>query len=145
MKPFKTALPFILVIFVLLVSCSKKEVKPPSEDVRVSREGFTVLDDLRKAYLNKNEAEMKALSTQAGFSELKNSVHPFDSAELKFSPRWVEIKGDLMTVNVAWEGSWEYGGKKQNERGMAVFELKGNPPRFERTIKGSPFIYPEAQ
>lgn len=144
MKILKTALPFLVVLMVLSVSCSKKEVKQPSPEVRISGQAFSLLDDLRKAYLAKDETALRELSTEAGFSELKNSIRPFDSAELKFTPRWVEIKGDTMTVNVAWEGSWKYGDKKENERGMAVFELKGTPPKFDRTLKGSPFIYPEA-
>jgi hypothetical protein len=125
----------------VLSSCSKKEAKKmPGPEVKTSNEAFLLLDDLRKAYVEKDDARMKALSTEAGYTELKKEIKPFDSAELKFTPRWVEIKADTITVNVSWEGLWRYQGKETSERGMAVFELKDM--KFNSVVKGSPFLHP---
>lgn len=147
MKIFKIILfmPFIALISALALSvgCSREEVKKqPSPEVKSANEAFSLLDELKKAYLEKNEGAMKALSTENGYRELRENIKPFDSAELKFSPRWVDIKGETVTLNVSWEGSWRSQGAEREERGMAVFELTGKPLKFNGALKGSPFIYP---
>jgi hypothetical protein len=147
MKPEKLIplLPLVALIFALasFAACSKKEVKKqPTPEVKTTGEAFSLLEGLRKAYVEKNDGEMKALSTEQGYAELKKDIKPFDTAELKFSPRWVEIKAGTVTVNVSWEGLWRSGGKETSERGMAVFELAGTPLKFNGALKGSPFIYP---
>jgi len=149
MKIFKitTLLPLLAgLLFAALLfapGCSKKEVKKqPPPEVKVANEAFSAIEELRKAYIEKNDAALKALSTENGYKDLREDMKPFDSAELKFTPRWVDIKGETVTVNVGWQGTWRREGKETSERGMAVFEFTGKPLKFNNTLKGSPFIYP---
>ncbi|MDA8168817.1 MAG: hypothetical protein M0Z59_03850 [Nitrospiraceae bacterium] len=127
----------------LFSGCSKKQaVKPEPPDIKISQQAFKVIDEVKTGYEKKDDAAIKAVSTGDGYIEVTKTFGDFDTAKLKFVPKWVEITDGAVTVNIAWEGTWTKGGNTATDNGMAVFELKGTPLKFNRVIKGSPFVYP---
>jgi hypothetical protein len=132
-----------ILILVLLSSCGKKEVKVVSQDSRVTEEAFSVAEALRTAYVEKDFASVADKCSKEGFKEFMDSIKHFDSVELEFMPRWVEIDKTKVYLNIAWKGSWVVGKDTMSERGMAVFMLDGMPLKLVKIERGNPFEYPE--
>jgi len=131
-------------VFFLLSSCGgKKEVKEESPDAKTSQEVISMAEVLRSAYAEKNYSSVQWISTQDAYKAFLNSVRHFDSVELNFIPKWVEIEKTKVYLNVAWNGTWTVGGETSRERGMAVFLFEGKPLKLSKIVRGSPFIYPE--
>lgn len=141
LNPMKKLL-FVFALAFLLAACGKDEVKPPSEDSELALESFKLADSIRSHYVNRELEAIKDLSTETGYGELKPGLREFDSAELKFTPRLVQIEDSTVTLNISWEGRWTLKGNILEEKGMAVFELLGKPLKLNRILKGSPFVYP---
>jgi hypothetical protein len=133
----------VVIMAVLAASCGKKEVKKVSEDSKTAKETFAVVESIRKAYLKKDIAEIEKNTTKDGFREIRNVMKSFDSAELDFNPVLVEIEEGTVNFNVSWVGTWTKGGKTTQERGMAVFILKGMPLKVDAVSRANPFKYPE--
>lgn len=133
-----------LLIVILLAGCGgKKQVKQPSEEYSYTTNSFKVVEAIKDAYLNKNNAEIRKYCSESAYREIIASIKPFDKAELEFSPVFGEIEGNDFKLYVSWSGKWSYVGKETEERGLAVFLMRGNPPRVERIIRGNPFKYPD--
>ena len=132
------------IIVALLVSCGgKKDVKPVSQENRSAQEAFSVVEVIRDAYVRKDFPAIQRVSTDDGYREIFNSLRHFDSVELTFTPRWVEMEKSSVSLNVAWKGSWTVGSAVTSERGMAVFLLEGRPLKVSKIVRGNPFKYPE--
>ena len=130
----------------LFTACGgKKEVKKVSQDSLVAQDAFSLAEAIRVAYVKKEFPTISDRCTQEAYKEIIDSVKYFDSVELSFTPRWVEIDKSKITLNVAWKGSWVVGKDTIRERGMAVFLLEGTPLKLTKILKGSPFKYPERQ
>ncbi len=133
-------------IFVLLLiaGCGGKEAsKVQSQDSKISEEAFSVAEALRKAYVEKDFASVTDKCTKEAYKDFMDSIKFFDSVELVFTPRWVEIEKSKVYLNVAWKGSWFVGKDTVRERGMAVLLLEGTPLKLSKIVTGSPFKYPE--
>ncbi|HET6514461.1 MAG TPA: hypothetical protein VFG09_04820 [Thermodesulfovibrionales bacterium] len=134
-------------IFFLLLSVSacggKKEVKQVSQESKTSTEAFSLSERLRAAYVKKDFSAIQEISTSDGYKDFINSIKHFDSVDLTFTPKWVEIEKSMVYLNVAWKGSWVVGSETIQERGMAVFLFDGRPLRLSKIIRGNPFKYPE--
>ncbi len=134
----------ICAVLLLLAACGgKKEVKQVSQESKIAQEAFSVTEALRSAYINKEFATMANSSTKEGYKEVIDSIKYFDSVELDFTPRWVEIDKAKVYVNVAWKGAWVLGKDTVRERGMAVFLMEGTPLKLSKILRGNPFTYPE--
>ncbi|HXX80958.1 MAG TPA: hypothetical protein VEI46_05370 [Thermodesulfovibrionales bacterium] len=140
-------LPVSLLCVLLLVSLAacggKKEVKQVSQDSRISQEAFSVVEQLRIAYLKRDFTVIADYSTTEGYHEIIDSLKYFDSADLTFTPRWVEMEKSKVYVNVSWQGSWKAGKDTFRERGMAIFLFEGTPLKLAKIVRGNPFKYPE--
>lgn len=138
-------IPFIVFAIGLLFlsSCETGEVKPRSEDSEMAQEAFSIIESMRTFYVNRDIESMSGDMTDEGFKELKKGLKKFDSVELRFTPRLVEISDTGFTVNVSWEGKWKDGGRIKEERGMAVFEMTGNPLKVDAIQRANPFARPE--
>ncbi len=133
----------IFIILTLLTSCGgKKEVKQVSTESRLSQEAFSVAEILRSAYIKKDFSTIADNCTKTGYKDIVDSIKHFDFAELTFTPRWVEIEGTKLYLNIAWKGSWSIGGDIVKERGMAVFLFEGRPLKLSKIVRGNPFKYP---
>lgn len=126
----------------LLLSACAKEVRQPSEDSLMALEAFDLMDTIRQAYEVKGFKAMAKYCTEAGYKQISEGIKGFDSVELEFTPRWVDIEGGVLRLKVSWEGKWEVKGETTKEHGLAVFELKGEPFKLSRILRGSPFVYP---
>jgi hypothetical protein len=138
----------VLIVFmlVLIAACGGKEtVKQPSQDSKISEEAFSIAEALRTAYVKKDFSSVADKCTKEAYKEFIDSIKFFDSVELVFTPRWVEIEKSKVYLNVAWRGSWFVGKDTARERGMAVLLFEGTPLKLSKIERGNPFRYPEAK
>lgn len=137
----------ILLLVLPLLSCGKKTIKPP-QDVATAKDSFALIEELKTAYIEKNRTKLEALSTNKGYISLIGAIKEFNSAELEFSPTWVEIEGDRVDLQLSWEGTWrvtssEGADASFQEKGLAIFILRGSPLRLDEILRDNPFRQPE--
>jgi hypothetical protein len=133
----------LLVAALLLASCGKKEVKPVSQESKLAQEAFALAETLKNAYLRNNLGSLEENSTIDGYRELIRAIKAFDSAELTFTPTWVEIGDSVVYLTVSWKGIWTVRGKSTEERGLAIFVLEGRPLKLAQVQRSNPFRQPE--
>jgi len=133
----------LLMAALFLASCGKKEVKRVAEESAIAQEAFLLIEDIRYAYVKNDRSALQGYSTTDGYRELIGAIKNFESVELTFTPRWVEIEDSTVYLNVAWSGTWTVMGKKTEERGMAIFVLGGRPLKLNRVLRANPFRQPE--
>jgi hypothetical protein len=134
---------FILSLIFLLASCGKKDVKPVSEDSKIAQEAFRLAEVIKDAYINNDRSTIERNSAKDGYKEIIEVRKSFDSAELTFTPRWVEIEGTTVHLHVAWNGTWIVKGQRTEDRGLAVFVMEGNPLKVVKVLRENPFKQPE--
>jgi hypothetical protein len=131
----------LLLATVLLLSCGgKKEVKQVSQESKSATEAFGVAETIKNAFVKKDLATIQKNATEAGFKAITTGRQVFDSVDITFTPRWVEIEGDQILVNISWKSTWLLSGRKADERGMAVFVMEGNPLKVTKILRANPFI-----
>ncbi|MDH4233165.1 MAG: hypothetical protein OEW04_14195 [Nitrospirota bacterium] len=133
----------IVLAGMLLVSCSKKEVKQVSQESKLTMEAFALADTVKDAFMVKDTITLRNNSTDAGYKAITANTRTYDGVEITFTPRWVEIENNQLHVNISWKSTWMISGKKIDERGMAVFTMEGTPLKVSGIIRGNPFICPE--
>lgn len=133
----------MLSVLVLVAGCGKNVVKQVSQESKISREAFTVTEAIRASYVKRDFSGIAEKCTKDGYKDIIDSIKHFDSVSLEFVPRWVEIEGSKVYLNVSWKGVWKVGDDTTRERGMAVFLLEGKPLKLSKVIRGNPFQYPE--
>ncbi|MEC4686658.1 MAG: hypothetical protein VST71_13135 [Nitrospirota bacterium] len=136
---------FLLSALLFLPSCSgKKEVKEAlTGDAAIAEEAISLAESIKEAYLKKDKAALKTLCTRNGYLVLIGSMRNFDSAEVEFTPRRVDIENNRVMLYMEWEGKWFLNGKEFPEKGLAVFELKGSPLKLNDILRANPFRQPE--
>lgn len=125
-----------------LLSCGKKEVKKETLEGRIASEAIAVIDKLKGAYIKRNRSEIEQTTTPQSARAILQSLAKFDSVELSFNPVWMEIEQDKVTVNVSWKAKWTVSGNTVEDRGMAIFELRGQPMKVDRILRANPFNVP---
>ncbi len=134
----------LLLASILLVSCSgKKEIKQVSQESKTATEAFGIAEMIKNAFVKKDSTTIQRHTTDAGFRDIMAGSKVFDSVDITFTPRWVEIEGDQMLVNISWKSTWILSGRKTDERGMAVFVMEGNPLRVTKILRANPFTSQE--
>jgi len=133
----------LLIMAAVLVSCGKKEVKQVSLESKTSQEAFALAETVRAAFVNKDLAALKNNSTEEGYKNITATKKAFDTADLAFTPRWVEIEGSQVLLNVTWKSVWASAGRSVSDRGMAVFVMEGRPLKLSKILRANPFLYPE--
>src|SRR5512135_805704 len=133
----------LLFAVLLLFACGKKEVKPPSSESKTSLEAFALAQTIENAFLKKDKETIRLNSTPDGYQDIMANTKPYDSVEIAFTPRWVEIDDAKVTLNVSWKSTWSAAGKKVEDRGMAIFLMEGRPLKLSKIIRGNPFVFPE--
>jgi hypothetical protein len=133
----------LALLVLLLLSCGKKEVKPVSPESKITQEAVGLAETIRNAYINNDRKTLERNFTNDGYRELIGAIKSFDSAELTFIPTWVEIEDSVVSVNVSWKGTWIAGGKRTEDRGLAVFVLEGRPLKLSQVLRANPFRQPE--
>lgn len=142
---FSTSARVITLLFIVFAfaSCGKKEVKVLSHEAKVSQEAFLLAEALRAAYVKRDFTAISEISTQEGYRDILDNLRHFDTVELTFTPKWVELEKQKTYLNIAWKGVWTISGETVRERGMAVFLFEGSPLKLSKVVRGSPFIYPD--
>jgi hypothetical protein len=133
----------LLTLIIFFTSCGKGEVKPVSPEVKITQEAFRLIETIRDAYVDNDRKTLERNFTNDGYREFIGAVKTFDSADLIFTPTWVEIKDSVVSVNVSWKGTVIIGGKKTEDRGLAVFVLEGRPLKLSQVQRANPFRQPE--
>ncbi len=132
------------VFLALVAACGgKKEVKTVSRESSMAQDAFAVAEAVRAAYANKDFTAISDRCTKEGYRDIIDSIRFFDSVDLAFTPRWVEIEKAKVYVNIAWKGAWVVGRDTIRERGMTVFQMEGTPLKLSKIMRGNPFKYPE--
>jgi len=135
---------FASLIFIsLLASCGKKEVKQVSEDSKTAQEAFMLADVVKNAYSKNDLSTIEKNTTKEGYKGIIEARKNFDSAELSFTPHWVEIDGSTVNLQVSWNGTWIVKGKKTEDRGLAIFVMEGRPLKLAKVLRDNPFRKPE--
>jgi hypothetical protein len=133
----------LLSLIFLLASCGKKEVKQVSEDSKIAQDAFMLADVIKNAYIKNDLFTLERNTTKDGYKNIIESRKIFDSAELSFTPHWVEIDGSAVNLQVSWKGTWTVKGKKIEDRGLAVFVMEGKPLKLAKMLRDNPFRKPE--
>lgn len=128
---------------VMLISCGKKEVKPVSQESKMTLEAFALAETIKNAFIVKDDITLRKNSTESGYRDIMANTKIFDSVELTFTPRWVDIENNQFNVNISWKSTWIVSGKSTAERGMAVFVMEGTPLKVSKIIRANPFVMPE--
>lgn len=126
-----------------LFACGKKAVKPESQESKIARESFALAETLKDAFIRNDKTVLRDNTTEEGYREVTANKKDFDSVELTFTPRWVEIEDNQVNLNVSWKSEWSSAGEKTEDRGMAVFVIEGRPLKLSKILRTNPFKYPE--
>jgi hypothetical protein len=126
-----------------LLSCGKQEVKPVSEESKIAQEAFKLAEVIKNAYVKNDRSTIERNATKEGYQELIGAMKSFDDAELFLTPRKVDIEDSTVYLNLTWNGTWTVGGKKTEDRGMAIFVMEGRPLKLAHVLRANPFIQPE--
>ena len=128
---------------VMLISCGKKEVKPVSQESKMTMEAFALAETVKNAFIVKDNITLKKNSTDSGYKDITANTRSFDNVEITFTPRWVDMEKDKLEVNISWKSTWIVSGKSTVERGMAVFVMEGTPLKVSNILRANPFVMPE--
>ena len=128
---------------VMLVSCGKKEVKPVSQESKMTMEAFALAETIKNAFIVKDNITLKKNSTESGYKDITANTRLFDSVEITFTPRWVDIENNKLHVNISWKSKWTVSGSSSAERGMAVFVMEGTPLKVSNILRANPFVMPQ--
>ena len=109
----------------------------------MTMEAFTLAETIKNAFIVKDNITLKKNSTESGYKDITADTRLFDSVELTFTPRWVEIEKNQLHVNISWKSTWIASGKSTAERGMAVFVMEGTPLKVSKILRANPFVMPE--
>jgi hypothetical protein len=139
----KKFLILTLIMSLAAVSCGRKEVEIVTEDSRIATEAITLIQTVKEAYIKRDLRTIEKNTTKDGFRVISGNMKMFDSAELTFNPVLIEIRDDIVRVNISWRGTWKQAGKSSQEGGMSVFILKGRPLKIDNILMASPFVHPE--
>jgi hypothetical protein len=146
----QSILPFFRILFLLTVlslfllsACGGKEAKKVSPESQLAQEAFELAETLKSDYVSRDRAGLEKNATESGYKELLGSMKSFDSAELSFTPTWVEIQDSTVHLTLSWKGTWSVKGKTTEERGMAVFVFEGKPLKLGQVQRANPFRQPE--
>jgi len=136
---------FLLTVLSLLFfsACGGKEAKKVSPESLLAQEAFELAETLKRAYVEKDRSDLERNSTETVYREIIGSMKNFDSAELSFTPTWVEIQDSNVHLTVSWKGTWAMKGKNTEERGLAVFVFEGKPLKLSQVQRSNPFRQPE--
>jgi hypothetical protein len=133
----------VLIVLLLLTSCGKQEVKKASEESMIAQEAFRLAEVIKGAYIKNDRLTLEKNSTKDGFREVIEARKSFDSAELTFTPRWVEIEDSAVNLHISWNGTWTVKGKRIEDRGLSVFVFEGKPLKLAKVLRANPFKQPE--
>ena len=136
-------LALFLLICIALFSCSKKQIKPVSEETKATKEAFALAETIKDAFIKKDLAALEKNTTIDGLRSVTAYGKGFDNVDITFTPRWVEIEDNQISLNISWKSTWVVSGKRTEGRGMAVFVMEGSPLKLTKIMRANPFVFSE--
>lgn len=143
MRGYMKRIALLLIALVVFISCSSKDVKQETDESKTAKEAFAVAEAVRDAYLKRDLSAIENNTTKEGYREMLGAIKNFDKAELLFSHKWVEIDKGVVSLKIAWSGTWVVSGQASEERGTAIFVFEGSPLKLSRILRTNPFRQPE--
>ncbi|UCE79770.1 MAG: hypothetical protein JSV13_03785 [Nitrospiraceae bacterium] len=135
---------FVILIVLLVMSCGKKEaVKKISHESQLAQESFALAETVRQAFEKGDLGIIKINSTEAGYADITSNERAYDRVGLVFTPRWVEIEDENVSLNIAWKGTWTADDMIAQESGMAIFLMEGTPLKVTKILRANPFVFPK--
>lgn len=134
----KRLLMFCVILTVALSGCSgTKDIKPSDDSVKTN-EAMEVINIIQAAYREKNSEVLAAYIHPV---EAKNIIDEltFDSVDLNFKPWVVRIKESSTIINADWQGTWHYGDREIQRRGIADFVFIDSPVKLVHINGDNPF------
>ena len=134
------------IALVLLICCfaaacgGKKEVKQVTQESKTATEAFALAETIKTAFMKRDTSTLQKNATETGLKDITANRKAYDSVDISFTPRWVEIESGKLMVNIAWKSSWTLSGRRNEERGMAVFVMEGSPLRVSKILRSNPFV-----
>lgn len=140
----KILLLIVLVPLLIFNACGgKKEIKQASLESKIAEKAISLMESIKELYTKKDLSKISEKATSEGYRDIVDSIKHFDTVDLTFTPRYLEIEQTKVYLNIAWKGTWTVGTETFRERGMAVFLLEGNPLKLSKILRGNPFKNPE--
>jgi hypothetical protein len=103
----------LLIMGLVFVSCGgKKEAKQVSQESKTATEAFALAETVRSAFEKNDRATIQRNSSEEGFRDITTNRKGYDSVEITFTPRWVEIEGTRLHLNISWKSAWVLSGRK---------------------------------
>ncbi|MBF0590459.1 MAG: hypothetical protein HQL02_00070 [Nitrospirae bacterium] len=133
----------LLLLLLVLLSCSKDEVKITPNESKITTSAIEVIEQIRQLYQQHDKSALKELSTPEGYLGYLSATKDFDTASLTFTPKRVDVMDSTIEVNVAWKGTWKNGDNESNEKGLCIFVLTRQPIKLMQIRRENPFNYPQ--
>ena len=133
-----------LTLCVLMAAACSQQAQRPTEETRIAEEVMAAVESLREEYAAKRFSAMAHRTTPEVYEEITAGLKRFDSVELEFTIRWIEISSDAKSVTalMGWDGTWQVGGKSTAKQGTVLFVLRGKPLTVVSIQRLSPFRQP---
>lgn len=134
-------------IFILLFSsCSKDEIKGPSQEAIIAKEAMDLVNSIKEAYMAQDEEKIKQMiDSEQVLKDLSFSGGPTVTSpptSLEFLFRWIDIYDSKADVYVSWKGLWKKDSKEIEQKGLALFVLEGKPFKLKKILRENPFVRP---
>lgn len=134
-------LTIFLIVSVFFISCSK-EIKTVSDESKIAMEAINLVEKIKELYKEQNRSSIREITTKEGYDAVIKDIKVFELVELEFTPAFVEIKDNAVFLHINWSSKWQKIGDTFDEKGVAVFILKGNPLKLDNILRTNPFKYP---
>jgi hypothetical protein len=130
----------VLCIMLLLLSagCGSKEIKP-SEDSLRTQEAMELMNTIQTAYQGKDGEVLTRHVHPVIAKNILNNLS-FEKVKLYFSPWIVRIKESSTIISADWQGTWVYGNREIQRRGMADFVFIDSPMKLVHINGDNPFF-----
>lgn len=134
----------LVVLMAIMTAGCSSDIKLPTEDSLIAMKALELVEGIRTAYANKDFSSMARFSTHDTYRGITGGLKSFDSAELRFTPKWVEInrEGDAVEILVAWKGLWVVDEETTKKDGTVLFSFSGDPLKISSIKRLSPFSQP---
>ena len=135
---------FAAIMLAALAAGCSSDAKKPTEDSVIAMEALSLVEGLRTAFETRDFSSMARFCTNEAYRSIAGALKSFDSVELSFTPKWVEINrdGDAVEILVAWKGIWVTGDKSEEKDGTVLFSIGGKPLKVREIKRLSPFSQP---
>jgi len=137
----KRAFLFILILLITSTGCAVKEEVKLSEESVTARNAISAVDAIKDAFIKKDRAAIQE-KVESGLSyEILNGL-TFDSADMSFTVRMINISSLKVMVHLNWHGTWITGGSEARDRGVGIMVFNKDTMKLSQVDGDNPFHFP---